>query len=182
MIQRLRRLSSRHGLRLLDVLALASSLQLALVALGVGTIVYINGHRSVQLLARQLGASIADQVDLQLDGVLEAPRLINRLNDQAIRSGLLDPENFEALERLFFEQISLFPVGYINYGNEAGDYLGLQRLDDGHLLVNEMRQRQAPNRQLVYPITVAGRRRQPDRKSTRLNSSHSSVSRMPSSA
>ncbi|MCF8131659.1 MAG: HAMP domain-containing protein [Synechococcus sp. Tobar2m-G35] len=152
---------NRHGLRLLDVLALASSLQLALVALGVGTIAYLNGHRSVQLLARQLGSSIADQVDLQLDGVLEAPRLINRLNEQAIRSGQLDPENFAALERLFFEQISLFPVGYINYGNEAGDYLGVQRLDDGRLLVNEMRQRVAPNRQLVYPISAAGRQRQP---------------------
>ena len=143
------------------MLALASSLQLALVSLGVGTIAYLNGHRSVQLLARQLGASIADQVDLQLDGVLEAPRLINRLNEQAISSGQLDPENFAALERLFFEQISLFPVGYINYGNEAGDYLGIQRLDDGHLLVNEMRQRLAPNRQLVYPITAAGRARRP---------------------
>ena len=143
------------------MLALASSLQLALVSLGVGTIAYLNGHRSVQLLARQLGASIAHQVDLQLDGVLEAPRLINRLNEQAISSGQLDPDNFAALERLFFEQISLFPVGYINYGNEAGDYLGIQRLDDGHLLVNEMRQRLAPNRQLVYPITAAGRERRP---------------------
>ncbi len=161
MIRPLRWPRFRHGLRLLDVLALASSLQLALVSLGVGTIAYINGHRSVQLLARQLGASIADQVDLQLDGVLEAPRLINRLNDQAILSGQLDPENFPALERLFFEQISLFPVGYINYGNENGDYLGIQRLDDGHLLVNEMRQRQAPNRQSVYEITSAGRGRQP---------------------
>jgi len=151
----------RHRLRLLDVLALASSLQLALVALGVGTIAYLNGHRSVQLLARQLGSSIADQVDLQLDGVLEAPRLINRLNEQAISSGQLNPENFAALERLFFEQISLFPVGYINYGNEDGDYLGVQRLDDGRLLVNEMRQRQAPNRQLVYAITANGRQRQP---------------------
>lgn len=152
---------NRHGLRLLDVLALASSLQLALVALGVGTIAYLNGHRSVQLLARQLGSSIADQVDLQLDGVLEAPRLINRLNEQAISSGQLNPENFAALERLFFEQISLFPVGYINYGNQAGDYLGVQRLDDGSLLVNEMRQRVAPNRQLVYRISAAGRQRQP---------------------
>ena len=143
------------------MLALASSLQLALVALGVGTIAYLNGHRSVQLLARQLGSSIADQVDLQLDGVLEAPRLINRLNGQAISSGQLDPENFSALERLFFEQISLFPVGYINYGNEAGDYLGVQRLDDGRLLVNEMRQRLAPNRQLVFPISPSGRGRQP---------------------
>jgi hypothetical protein len=161
LIRHLRWPLSRHGLRLLDVLALASSLQLALVSLGVGTIAYINGHRSVQLLARQLGGSIADQVDLQLDGVLEAPRLINRLNDEAIRSGRLDPENFAALERLFFEQISLFPVGYINYGNEAGDYLGIQRRDDGQLLVNEMRQRQAPNRQLIYTISAAGRQRQP---------------------
>jgi len=159
----LRKPGSRQGLRLLDVLALASSLQLALVSLGVGTIAYINGHRSVQLLARQLGSSIADQVDLQLDGVLEAPRLINRLNDQAISSGQLNPENFAALERLFFEQISLFPVGYINYGNEDGDYLGIQRLDDGQLLVNEMRQREAPNRQLVFPITALGRKRRPVR-------------------
>jgi signal transduction histidine kinase len=143
------------------VLALASSLQLVLVALGVGTIAYLNGHRSVELLARQLGSSIADQVDLQLDGVLEAPRLINRLNEQAIRSGQLDPENFAALERLFLEQISLFPVGYINYGNEAGDYLGVQRVDDGSLLVNEMRQRVAPNRQLVFRISATGRQRQP---------------------
>lgn len=161
MIRRLRWPASRQGLRLLDVLALASSLQLALVSLGVGTIAHLNGQRSVQLLARQLGASIADQVDLQLDGVLEAPRLINRLNAQAISSGQLDPDNFAALERLFFEQISLFPVGYINYGNEAGNYLGIQRLDDGRLQVNEMRQRLAPNRQLVYPITAAGRQRRP---------------------
>jgi hypothetical protein len=33
--------------------------------------------------------------------------------------------------------LQLFPVGYINYGNPRGEFLGVERLDSGEFVLNE---------------------------------------------
>ncbi len=96
----LRRRSPRP-LRLANVLVLATSLQLTLLALGIGAISTLNNRRSLDALAGALGQSISEKVRRELDRLVEAPRLINQLNGEAIENGQLDPENFPQLRRTF---------------------------------------------------------------------------------
>lgn len=151
----LRRRSPRP-LRLANVLVLATSLQLTLLALGIGAISTLNNRRSLDALAGALGQSISEKVRRELDRLVEAPRLINQLNGEAIEHGQLDPENFPQLRRTFQSQMGLFPVGYINYGNEQGEYLGIERLDHGSLQLNLMERSLGPRRQLVFDLGPAG--------------------------
>ena len=151
----LRRRSPRP-LRLANVLVLATSLQLTLLALGIGAISTLNNRRSLDALAGALGQSISEKVRRELDRLVEAPRLINQLNGEAIENGQLDPENFPQLRRTFQSQMGLFPVGYINYGNEQGEYLGIERLDHGSLQLNLMERSLGPRRQLVFDLGPAG--------------------------
>ena len=146
----------RRPWRLANALVFATSLQLTLLALGIGTISILNNRRSVDALAGALGQSISEKVRRELDRLLEAPRLINQLNGEAIENGQLDPENFPQLRRIFQSQMRLFPVGYINYGNEEGEYLGIERLDDGSLRLNLMERSLGPRRQLVFELGPAG--------------------------
>jgi signal transduction histidine kinase len=147
--------------RLVHALVLATSLQLTLLAAGIGAISHLNHRRSLEALASALGQSISDQVRQELDHLLETPRLLTELNGAAIDSGQLDPENFPQLERAFQAQMLRFPVGYINYGNEQGEYLGVERLDNGDLRVNVMEKELGPRRQLVYDLGPGGRSLQP---------------------
>jgi hypothetical protein len=135
---------------------LATSLQLTLLALGIGTISTINNRRSLDALAGALGQSISAKVRRELDQFLAAPRLINQLNGEAIEHGQLDPENFPQLRRTFQSQMGLFPVGYINYGNEQGEYIGIERLDHGGLRLNLMERALGPRRQLVFDLGPTG--------------------------
>ena len=151
----LRRRSPRP-LRLANVLVLATSLQLTLLALGIGAISTLNNRRSLDALAGALGQSISEKVRRELDRLVEAPQLINQLNGEAIENGQLDPENFPQLRRTFQSQMGLFPVGYINYGNEQGEYLGIERLDHGSLQLNLMERSLGPRRQLVFDLGPAG--------------------------
>ncbi len=164
---RSRRPQGRHGAprpatgrpswHLVNALVLATSLQLTLLAAGIGAISAVNSRRSLETLAGALGRSISQQVRQELDTLLQAPRLLTQLNGRAIESGQLDPENFPELERTFLAQMRLFPVGYINYGNEQGEYLGIERLDNGALRLNLMETSLGPRRQLVYDLGPAGR-------------------------
>ncbi|MFM7266461.1 MAG: HAMP domain-containing protein [Cyanobium sp.] len=142
--------------RLTNALVFATSLQLTLLALGIGTISTLNNRRSLDALAGALGQSISEKVRRELDRLLEAPRLINQLNGEAIENGELDPENFTQLRRTFQSQMRLFPVGYINYGNEEGEYLGLERLDNGSLHLNLMERSLGSRRQLVFDLGPSG--------------------------
>lgn len=149
--------------RLSSALVLATSLQLSLLALGIGTISALDSRRSLVALAAALGRSISDQVRRELDILLEAPRLITRLNAAAIESGRLDPQNFPQLESTFASQMEMVPVGYINYGSEAGEYLGVERLDNGRLRVNVMERSLGPRRQLVFDLQDGRRSHRPVR-------------------
>lgn len=142
--------------RLANALVLATSLQLTLLAVGIGLISTLNNRRSLDALAGALGQSTSEKVRRELDRLLEAPRLINQLNGEAIENGQLDPENFPQLRRTFQGQMRLFPVGYINYGNEEGEYLGIERLDDGRLRLNLMERALGPRRQLVFDLGPTG--------------------------
>ena len=116
----------------------ATSLQLLLVSGAVGGLAYFSGQRSGLSHAeayRQQDA-ITDLSD-QLSSRLMAPRLINNLNVLAIEQGQLSLRDFDAMGQRFWSQMQQFPVGYINWGNPRGEFLGVERLDSGAFVLNE---------------------------------------------
>jgi signal transduction histidine kinase len=148
-------------LRLVNALLLASAVPLTLLSLGIGALNWWNGQRTAATLAEALGTSITEQVRLQLDQLLAVPRQINALNASAIREGRLDPDDFPQLARTFISQMAVFPAGYINYGNEAGEYVGIERLDSGALQLNLTDRRRGLQRQYVYAVDPQGPASQP---------------------
>jgi C4-dicarboxylate-specific signal transduction histidine kinase len=126
----------RNGLR--NRIVWATSLQLLLVSGAVGGMAYFSGQRSGLSLTdayRQQDA-ITNLSD-QLSSRLRDPQLINNLNVLAIEQGRLSLTNFDAMGQRFWSQMQLFPVGYTNYGNPRGEFLGVERLDSGEFVLNE---------------------------------------------
>jgi signal transduction histidine kinase/CheY-like chemotaxis protein len=97
-----------------------------------------NGKQAVSDLANQLMHKHSELVDKHLDHYLAIPNQINQINLDAIESGLLDLQNLPAIGRYFWKQIQVYDVGYINYGDQDGHFIGIERLDDGKFLLNEV--------------------------------------------
>lgn len=129
---------SLPGNRLRDRIIWATSLQLLLVSSAVGGMAYFSGQRSGLSLTDALRQQDAiTDLSEQLSGRLQAPQLINNLNVLAIRQGQLSLTDFDAMGQRFWSQMQLFPVGYINFGNPAGEFIGVERLASGAFVLNE---------------------------------------------
>ncbi len=93
-----------------------------------------NGEKAVNDVTTQLRREITARIVQHLDTHLATPDLINQANADSLSLGLLNLGDFSLLERHFWKQIQLFEsVSYIQFGDEQGEFVGLQRLDDGIL-------------------------------------------------
>lgn len=142
-------------------LVLATAIQLLMVGGAVGGLSWVAGRRSGLELAqamRQQNAitNLSDALSQQL----QAPLLINRLNALAIEQGELDLGDFDVLGKRFWRQMQLFPVGYINWGSTRGEFLGVERRDDGTLVLNEDSETGPVGRGklAIYALDAKGRR------------------------
>ncbi len=142
-------------------LVLATALQLLMVGGAVGGLTWVAGRRSGLELAqavRQQNAvtNLSDALSQQL----QAPLLINRLNALAIEQGELNLADFDALAQRFWRQMQIFPVGYINWGSTRGEFLGVERRDDGTLVLNEDSAKGPVGRGklAIYGLDAKGRR------------------------
>ena len=132
------KLPSPPGQRLRDRIIWATSLQLLLVSSAVGGMAYFSGQRSGLSFTDALRQQDAiTDLSEQLSSRLQAPQLINNLNVLAIRQGQLALTDFQAMGQRFWSQMQLFPVGYINFGNPAGEFIGVERLESGAFVLNE---------------------------------------------
>jgi len=102
----------------------------------VGWLSLRNGQHAINDVTTQLRSEISARIQQHFHNYLATPLLINQLNVDAIRLGQLDVKNERELERHFFRQAQRFPgVGYIYFGNNRGEFIGVARLDDGTLQI-----------------------------------------------
>jgi signal transduction histidine kinase/class 3 adenylate cyclase/ActR/RegA family two-component response regulator len=106
----------------------------------VGYLSFMNGQKAVNDLATRLRSEISDRIDQHLDTYFATPHQINQINRDAAELGLLDLSDLETTGRYFWKQMKVFDVGYICYGNTKGEYIGLERLENGNLLINKVSQ------------------------------------------
>jgi C4-dicarboxylate-specific signal transduction histidine kinase len=124
--------------RLGSRLGLATGLQLLLVAGSLSGLTYALGQRSglqVSELYRR-NASIRELSE-RLSQKLSFPRTINDLNLLEVTTNPETLKDFNHLSQVFWRQMQVFPVAYINYGSAGGEFIGIERTDDGQLLLNE---------------------------------------------
>ena len=128
------------------------------VAVGLtGYLSFRNGQKAVNELANQLRLTASRQISAHLHQYMAGPAQINQVNQELMDLGLLNPQDFTRMERLFWRQMQIFDVGYINFANEYEEFIGIERLDNGDLLINEVR---CPNLDvlLVYSTDAEGSR------------------------
>ncbi|MGF1568867.1 MAG: PAS domain S-box protein [Nodosilinea sp.] len=138
--RRLTRRSQRLSLPLQAVLIGLMVLQICLPVGLVGWLSMRNSGQAVKTLVHQLHQEVTGQIANHLDGYLNMPHQLNQINLDAVALGLLKLDDFDRLGQYFWKQMQVFEVGYLNYANEQGEFIGVERLDDGALLINETRQ------------------------------------------
>ena len=103
----------------------------------VGYLSYRNGQQAIDDLVTQLMVQVSDRVDQHLDTHLALPHQLNQVNLAAFELGLLDLQNFQSTGHYFWKQMNVLDVGYINFANANGEFIGVERLDDDSLVINE---------------------------------------------
>ncbi len=96
-----------------------------------------NGQKAVNNLASQLRSDATNNIDRHLDSYLSVPHKLNEINLEAVRLGLLDLNDFQRSGHYFWQQMQQFDVGYINYASTAGEFIGVERLEDNTFAIHE---------------------------------------------
>ncbi|MEH2042252.1 response regulator [Nostoc sp.] len=125
----------------------------------VGYLSYQNGQKAVRELATQLENEICDRIEQHLDSYLTTPKQINQINLDAIELGLLNLSDFQTTGNYFWKQMQVFNVGYNSFANPKGEFIGVERLDNGQLLINEVSEKHGIGKLYVYPTDKQGNRR-----------------------
>ncbi|WP_017304667.1 SpoIIE family protein phosphatase [Spirulina subsalsa] len=130
---------NRTTFRLRTTLIVPFVLQIVTTVGLVGYLSFRNGQKAVTELASELSTQASDRVSEQLSSYLDIPRQVNEMNLQAIDLGILNPEDLEITTRFFWRQMKVFDnLSYINFGNEAGLFIGVGREDNGSLYTEQM--------------------------------------------
>lgn len=101
----------------------------------VGYISFRNGQRAVNDVACQLNNEIASRIEDHLLVFLNKPHQVNQIIANELHQGVLDANEPDVLERLFWEQIQVFEsLTSIYFGNPAGGLVDAGREGVGGFL------------------------------------------------
>jgi len=108
------------------------------IAVGVvGAFSFRNGQQAVGELATRLSGEVSDRISTKLDNFLQVPPQINQINANAVKLGMLNLKNFQQVGAFFWTQINLYKVGYINFAFDNQEFIGVERKDNGQIIINE---------------------------------------------
>ncbi len=99
---------------------------------------FYNGKQAIEDLAIQLRSEITALIDQHIKTHTAMPHLVNQINSDAIRQGLLkiDFSKPQNLVSYFWNQIKQFKtVSYIGIGTEQGNYIGSKKRENGSIIV-----------------------------------------------
>jgi methyl-accepting chemotaxis protein len=127
----------------------------------VGLTVWVStrsSQKTINDLARQLQTEVGNRVASHLDYYLSTPKQINQINLDAKDLGILDLEDFSTIGKYFWKQMRVLNIGYINYANNQGEFIGIERLNSGQLLINEVSRNKTGGKLYVYQTDDQGNR------------------------
>ncbi|GET36697.1 hypothetical protein [Microseira wollei] len=115
----------REKFRLSNVLVIPFIIPIVAATKLVGWFSFPKGQRGIQQLVNQLQSEASTRVHQYLNNYLKTPHQSNQINLDALNSGLINLEDFRTIERVFRKQLQVFQVGYINYANQKGEFIGV---------------------------------------------------------
>jgi adenylate cyclase len=119
------------------ILVVPFVVQICLTVGVVGIFSFRNGQQAVGELATQLSGEVSDRISVKLDNYLRVPPQINQTNVDAVKLGMLNLKDFQQVGAFFWTQINLYKVGYINFAFDNQEFIGVERKDDGQIVINE---------------------------------------------
>ena|GEM_PF-1062062 len=121
-----------RGIPLRLVLILPFVLQVVGVVGVTGYLSFRNGQTAVHSFATQLTSQVGDRIQERIHTYLETPRLINKLNLNAVKSGTLNLKDFNQIQRQFWEeQRFLESVTAVYYANEQQEFISVAKAANG---------------------------------------------------
>ncbi len=143
----------------LRVLLIGTVTLQVVAAVGVtGWLSFRNGQQAVNELASQVSAEITARIDQHVQDYLENPQRLHQLNAVAAQIEELDITDLSALEQHFWSQMQVSrDVSSLYFGNEQGQFVGVQRRQDHEMVLWYMDAEQAPSRD-TYALDENGDR------------------------
>lgn len=117
-----------------------------------------NGEKAVNNLTLQLQSEVGNRISAHLDYYLNVPNQINQINLDAEELRILNLQDFNTVGKYFWRQMRVLNIGYLSYANQQGEFIGVERLDDGKLLINEVSQATTQGQLYVYQTNEQGDR------------------------
>jgi signal transduction histidine kinase len=127
----------------------------------VGYLSFKNGQGAVNSLAEQLMDRTSDIVSEHLKSYLSVPQKLNQINADAIRRGMLNVRDREAVGKYFWDQIQAYDLTYIGIGLTTGEGIGAARYDGKTTTIDDWTG-QLPNNVITYATDNRGNRTQVD--------------------
>ncbi|MEO0456341.1 MAG: ATP-binding protein [Cyanobacteria bacterium P01_A01_bin.114] len=124
----------------------------------IGYLSYVNSQQALQQLAFQLETKLSDRLQEKVQSYLAKPHEFHQITLSSIRSGTLDPNDFPAVEKFFWQQIHDHGlVTYAYFGNPQGDLISVKQDDDGSL-VSRQRDDSTGGERQEYALDDSGNR------------------------
>ena len=100
---------------------------LIIVAVGLtGLLAFNSGQQAVEDLATRLSQEVTVRIEDHVLNFLGIPHLFHQVNLAAKQAGNLSLENYDELERTFWNQVDISESApYLYMGTETGDFLGV---------------------------------------------------------
>jgi len=109
-----------------------------------GWLSFRNGSNAVNDLATQLRVELSNRILQELNTYLETPHIVNQINVDTLKMGLINLNNTSLMERYLWNQLKQFKTtSYIGIGLQNGYYIGANRNDDGTIEFDIVDQRTA---------------------------------------
>jgi HAMP domain-containing protein len=123
-----------------------------------GWLSFSNGERAVNKLASNLSKESSERIQQHINYYLEKSSLVNDSTGYSLSNNIVNPENQNALLKHLWEKIEELNLeSHIYYGNESGDFVGVDRYKKDETLARVRNEASAPNR-LVYKLNEKGER------------------------
>jgi class 3 adenylate cyclase/sensor histidine kinase YesM len=130
-------LKSFKNIPLMVILVVPFVVQICITVGVVGIFSFRNGQQAVGDLATRFSGEVSDRISTKLDNYFQVPPQINQTNVDAVKLGLLNLKDFQKTGHFFWKQINLHQVGYINFAFDNQEFIGVERKDDGQIVINE---------------------------------------------
>jgi two-component system, sensor histidine kinase ChiS len=143
------RISGRLPLRL--VLIAPFVLQIFGTVGIVGYLSFKNGEKAVDDLATQVNSEISTRIQQHVVEYLNKSHQTLEVTHAGIKSGNIDLEDFAALQRYFWHIVQNRDMeAYISFGNANGEFVGVERQEDGRFQLKIRDRTTAPIREVYY--------------------------------